>query len=235
VDSLIDLFETVHQPLFVHVHMMGTHLPTWDSYDQAVQAFDGYMQEVIGGLQRMNQLDNTMIILYTDHGFTDVTNVRIPLMIRFPDGAHAGVIMHNTQNLDIAPTILDYLGIMPPSWMTGQSLLEGEPPSTRPIFSAAPNYIMANQKNELQLDQSKIGPPFYQFGTIGMVICQNVYTLETASLKWTQSQVQGYPNPCPPGSLPSDRQAQDIMLAQLRTDGFQVGPLEAALAPPAAQ
>jgi hypothetical protein len=144
IDQAMALFKTIQQPLFIHVHMMGTHSGSWTHYDQEIQDFDGYMQQVIDQLTQMGKLDDTVIIVYTDHGFLNVSNVRIPLMIRFPNGEHAGVITHNTQNLDIAPTILDYLGIQPPSWMGGQSLLGGEPSATRPIFSAAPNYRSGN-------------------------------------------------------------------------------------------
>ena len=229
VDQLMTLFRTVHQPLFVHVHMMGTHLPNWDNYDQGVQAFDGYMHQVIDDLTQMGQLNNTVIILYTDHGFTDVDNVRIPLFIRFPNEQYAGVITTNTQNLDIAPTILDYLGIQPPTWMTGQSLLKGQPSATQPIFSAAPNYRTGNTQNELQLDESKIKPPFYQFGSINMVVCQKWYSVNTSQLSWQEEDIQDYPDPCDPSSLPTDSQAQQMILNQLKTNGFDTTTLAAAL------
>jgi hypothetical protein len=230
VDQLMHLFQTVHQPLFVHVHMMGTHLTEWTTYDQAIQAYDHYMKEVVDDLKQMGQLDNTLIIIYTDHGFLDVTNVRIPLMIRFPNEEYTGKINHNTQNLDIAPTVLDYLGIQPPSWMAGQSLMKGEPPANRPIFSAAPNYRSANTKNELQLDLTKIKPPFYQFGTIGMVICQKWYALDTSQLSWQEGDIVGYPTPCAADSMPDDSSAHQILIGQLVKDGFNINALEPLLA-----
>ncbi len=235
VDQLMSLFQTVQQPLFVHVHMMGTHLgDEWNLYDPAIQAYDGYMREVIDDLTEMGKLDQTVIIVYTDHGFTDVSNVRIPLLFRFPNGEYAGMITNNTQNLDIGPTILDYLGITPPDWMTGQSLLAGEPPATQPIFSAAPNYRTGNAMNELQLDLSKIKPPFYQFGTIGMVICQEWYAVNTTSMIWQEGEVEDYPTPCDASVMPNDDQAKQILLNQLKTNGFDVTTLQAALFKPQA-
>ena len=222
VNELMNLFRTIHQPLFVHVHMMGTHLDKWDTYDQAITGFDGYMKEVIADLTQMGKLENTVIIVYTDHGFTDVTNMRIPLMIRFPHEQYTGQITHNTQNLDIAPTVLDYLGITPPRWMTGQSLIAGEPDALRPIFSAAPNYRTGNTKNELQLDESKIKPPFYQFGTIGVLVCQKWFALDTSQLSWTEGIVEDYPTPCDENSLPTDSQAHQLVYAQLARDGFDL-------------
>ncbi|MDR3573412.1 MAG: sulfatase-like hydrolase/transferase [Anaerolineaceae bacterium] len=229
VDQLMTLFRTIHQPLFVHVHMMGTHIPSFDNYDQDIAAYDGYMKEVINDLTQMGQLDNTVIIVYTDHGLMNVTNMRIPLMIRFPNGQYAGKITNNTQNLDIAPTILDYLGIQPPSWMTGQSLLRGQPPATQPIFSAEPSYRSGNSHNELQLDMSKVKPPFYQFGSFGMVICQKWYAVDANQLTWMEGTVEQYPTPCADSSMPTDSQAKQILLNQLNSNGFDTTTLAAAL------
>ena len=223
------LFKTVNQPLFIHAHLMGTHSPnSLDELDSNTTIFDQYMQKLVGDLKQMGKLDQTVIIVYTDHGYGDVSNVRIPLMIRFPNEQHAGEILHNTQNLDIAPTILDYLGMQPPAWMEGTSLLEGQPPLTRPIFSAAPSFRADTEFHRLELDLSKVKPPFYQFGTVGMVICQNWYALDTASLAWQTAVIQDYPNPCPASSLPSDRQAKETMLNQLKSEGFDTRTLETA-------
>ncbi len=241
------LFQNVDQPLFVHVHLMGTHdgnlSPTvrvfskgeeetdpnkMDFYDDAILSFDGYMSQLVEMLKETGCFDNTMIVVYSDHGMGNVSDVRVPLLIHFPGSEHAVVLTSNTQNLDIAPTILDYLGVAPPSWMRGQSLLQGEPPVDRPIFSAAPNYREHNDVGRLQLDLTKVKPPFYQFGKIGMAICQNWYAVDTATSAWQEEQIGGYANPCPPGSLPDRAQAQELMLDQLQTDGFDVSSLREA-------
>jgi len=231
VDQIISLFRNVQQPLFIQAYLMGTHLAGPDQYDDAIQTFDEYVREITQDLARTGKLDQTLIIIYTDHGRENVSNVRTPLLIRFPDGEHAGIITHNTQNLDIAPTILDYLGIAPPDWMAGQSLLMGEPPATRPIFSAYPNFRAVNNEENLELDLSKIKPPFYQFGIIGMVICQRWYAVDTTALTWQIETIPGYPTPCEDNVLPSDRQAQQMLLDQLRADGFDVSSLKATLDP----
>jgi hypothetical protein len=224
------LFHDISQPLFIHVHLMGTHkADDMAGYDDEVSEFDGYMQQVITELKGIGQLDNTVVIVYTDHGFGDLSNVRIPLMIHFPNGKYAGTLTHNTQNMDIAPTILDYLGIQPPAWMDGVSLLKGEPAVDRPIFSASPSFRVDNEFNRLELDPSQVKPPFYQFGTVGMVICQKWYAVETSSLTWHASEIQGYPTPCSPGTLPTERQAQQIMLDQLAHNGFDISTLKSAL------
>jgi hypothetical protein len=244
IDQTLSLFQNAQQPLFVNVYMLGTHSGViaphnrvfskgetlnnnnvMDFYDDAVLDFDQYMHEVTDALAKMGKLDQTIIIIYSDHGIGDVSNVRLPLIMRFPGGEYAGKMTHNTQNLDIAPTLLHYMGIPQPEWMAGQSLLKGEPPANRPVFSAVPNFTFLNSLNQLQIDPKKTKPPFYQFGTIGMVICQNQYTLDTSSLIWKQSAIPNYPTPCAPDSLPPDRQARQMMVDQLKADGFDVSTL----------
>jgi len=229
IDQTISLIQHIQQPLFIHIYMMGTHQFMYESYDDAIHGFDDHVREITQALEQTGKLDNTIIVVYTDHGQANVRNIRTPLIIRFPHGQYAGKIQNNTQDLDIAPTILDYMGIKPPDWMAGQSLLKGEPPATRPIFSDIPNYQKDNGNNRLELDLSKIKPPFYQFGAIDMVICHKWYTLDTSSMAWSQGPIAGYPNPCSADAMPDDRQAQQAMLDQLKKDGFDVTALESAL------
>ena len=228
MEQLFSLLQDIHQPLFVQVYMMGTHIFMYDDYDQAVHNFDGYVQEVVNELERTGKLDQTIIVVYTDHGKTNQRKVRTPLLIRFPNGEYAGKIVNNTQNLDIPPTILDYLGLKKPDWMAGRSLLKGEPPADRPIFSTSTSYSTGNGKGQLMLDMSKIKPPFYQFENIDMIICNHWYTADTLKLSWQTGVIQNYPTPCDPSTLPDNHKAQQIMLDELKHDGYDVSILESA-------
>jgi phosphoglycerol transferase MdoB-like AlkP superfamily enzyme len=231
VDQILSLFNDIDQPLFIHVYMMGTHLGTLVGYDDAIHNFDAYMQQITSSLAQMGKLENTIIILYTDNGFNETSNERIPLLIRFPNAQYTGTIHNNTQNLDIGPTVLDYLGIRQPAWMGGQSLLKGEPSADRAIFSAAPNYLVGNIRNELQIDTSKTKPPFNQFGRVGMVVCQKWYQLDTSQLAWQQGNVNGYTGQCDPSTQPADAQARQMLIDQMKKDGFDVSSLEPATDP----
>ena len=243
MNELLSLLASKKQPSFVHVHFMATHggnvspknrvfsyddkhqtpANSMDFYDDGILDFDQEMSEVVDELTKTGMLDQTIIVVYTDHGYGDTSKVRIPLLIRFPNGEYAGKLVNNTQNLDIAPTILDYLGIKPPDWMSGQSLLKGEVPVNRPIFSATPNYFDHNGTGgREQLDLSKIRPPFYQFGSVIMVVCQKWYELRTSSLSWQEGEIHGYTTPCKPESLPDDQQAQQMILDRLKVDRFDI-------------
>jgi arylsulfatase A-like enzyme len=107
VRQILETFQDIQQPVFVQVYMMGTHEGMYDSYDDAIRDFDGYVQQVTNGLARMGKLDNTLVIVYSDHAQSNMRNVRLPLILRFPGGEYSRKIVHNTQNLDIPPTILD--------------------------------------------------------------------------------------------------------------------------------
>jgi hypothetical protein len=227
--QLFYIIEDVEEPWFVHVHLMGTHQYLYDDYDEAVLNFDRYLLRAVRKLEQAGKLDETLVIVYSDHGRNNERLVRTPLVVRFPGGEYAQTLTHNTQNLDLAPTILDYLGLEPPAWMGGHSLLSGEPPVDRPVFSVAPNYRKDNGQGRLELDLGKIKPPFYQFGTIDMIICHRAYSVDTTELTWKETNIHGYPRRCSPETLPGERQAQGRLLEQLREHGFDVSRLKAAL------
>ena len=88
-----------------------------DYYDDAILSFDQYAGEVIDSLKASGEYDNTILIINSDHAMQYRMEERIPLIIHFPGDDHAGRISQNVQNLDIAPTILDYLGMAEPAWM----------------------------------------------------------------------------------------------------------------------
>jgi hypothetical protein len=246
ITQLIRQLREAKQPLFVHIHLMYTHGPTFtprkqvfsageeqtrnwmpDFFDDAVLDFDSYVGELLDELTSSGMLDQTVLVVYSDHVHGWQTNARIPLLFRFPNGEFAGRIRNNTQNLDIAPTLLDYLGMEKPGWMPGRSLLAGEPESTRPIISAGvigldcppPDWWCA-------IDQSLVKPPFYQFGYLQIVICQKLYTLTLSTNQLSESDVSGHTAPCNENTLPNGTQVRRIMLDHLRTYGFDVSSLE---------
>jgi hypothetical protein len=140
------------RPLFAHVHLLATHGPLFnpprrtfsagqqqtepwmrDFYDDAILEFDAYLGRIVAALRARGRLDQTILVVYSDHGMRYETAAPVPLVIRFPGGRHRGVVRANAQGLDIAPTILDALHLPRPPWMAGSSLLAPVDPC-RPIF-----------------------------------------------------------------------------------------------------
>jgi hypothetical protein len=207
LEKLIEIITDSTSPFFVHVHMMGTHGPefyptvyefslgktqdeNWmtEFYDDAILSFDNYLHIILETLERTGKIDNTILIIYTDHGMRYQVNDRIPLIIHFPDDEYAGRIQANVQNLDIAPTLLDYLELPIPDWMEGTSLISGEIPTKRLIFSTG-----------LKDSASERGPltsPFYQFGYFNIIHCNKWYRYEVESVGWTSGEIAGHTAPC---------------------------------------
>lgn len=106
---------------------------------------DDNFGRVMDLLERSGKLDDTAVILTSDHGFflgewrmydkrfMHEPSIRVPLMVRYPGMIKAGSSCDEAAlNVDIAPTLLELAGVHPPSAMHGRSLvsiLKGESPA----------------------------------------------------------------------------------------------------------
>ena len=110
-----------------------------DRYDAEIAATDYEIGRVLGELDRRGLKENTLVVVTSDHGETlgehniyfhhvsDLydTNLKVPLLIRLPERLPAGRrVDRQTRLIDIAPTVLELLGISEPAFTpTGKSLL----------------------------------------------------------------------------------------------------------------
>jgi hypothetical protein len=152
-------------------------------------------------------------------------NERVPLIIHFPGNEYAGRISGNAENMDIAPTILDYLGLPIPAWMEGVSLLNGNQDDQRLIFSTGTTETKPNEDEIEFLDASLDQPPFYQFSYINVIDCQNWYSFNLNTYVWTFGTVTGYVNPCDPEVLPGMDEIEQVVYNRLTADGFDISSL----------
>lgn len=122
-------------------------------YDGEVRFSDALVSLVWRELGRRELLENTLVVVTADHGeelgdhhdyFYHICSVhepalRIPLMIRLPDGRGAGArVAELVENVDIAPTLLELLGEPLPADLDGESLvpqLEARPAAGRRALS----------------------------------------------------------------------------------------------------
>ena len=112
---------------------------------------DDSVGRIVAAIDELGQLDNTIVVVTSDHGFWygehGLSNerrlsyeeaLRIPMMIRYPDRVSAG--LRPTQmvlSIDIAPTMLELAGVTPPDNLQGMSLapiLDGGNPEWRSSF-----------------------------------------------------------------------------------------------------
>lgn len=246
IRQVIRLLRWSDTPLFIHVHLMDTHGPRFypqrqefstgqnqgdewmqDFFDDAVMEYDSYVGRILNALNNNGLMDYTILIVYSDHASNWRTDDRVPLLLRFPHGEFAGRIHENTQNLDIAPTLLDYLGMEIPGWMPGQSLIGGELSATRPILSAGVVGVDCQPPDWLcEIDESRITPDFQQFGYIQLTVCQQMYTLTLETNTLATSRVREHTAPCPQADLPTPKEARRLIHDHLSQNGFDISMLE---------
>lgn len=105
----------------------------------------GYVDQVL--TEFLSELPNdTVVVLTSDHGESlgerdcwghglnlYQESLHVPLLMRGP-GIAPGIVEEPVQHLDLAPTLLDLVGIPIPTEMVGRSLLDGG--SSRPLVSS---------------------------------------------------------------------------------------------------
>jgi arylsulfatase A-like enzyme len=135
-------------------------------------------------------------------------------VIHFPRGEHAGRLKVDTQNLDLAPTLLDYMNLSQPEWMHGNSLLA---PLDR-------NRLIFSFDNITDADELK-KPPFFQFGTIRVIECQKWLLLNLRTGELESGEVDGYTAPCKAADLHPVAEIRNTMLNLLLNNGYDVSSL----------
>ena len=236
-------------PLFLHIHLMDTHGPefyvprqhfsqpgekndNWntDYYDDAILNSDAYIGDLFRHLEQTGQRNNTLVILYSDHGLDWSTLDRVPLLFWFPQQRYAGSIQANVQLLDVAPTILDYLGISQPSWMSGRSILAPDLPMSRPIYSAIVNdrlLRVTDDRTTWVVNEAEIKPPFFQLGKLDLVVCDRWYSLDLDATALTYGHIPGSTAACGDEETPSPAQAARLIVEYLKKARYDVGSLPA--------
>lgn len=101
-------------------------------YEVAAGVLDQGVGRVLDALQRNGLEENTLVIVTTDHGIplpgmkchhTD-GGLGVMLMVRGPFGFSGGRVSNAlVSQVDIFPTLCDVLGLEPPPWLQGTSLM----------------------------------------------------------------------------------------------------------------
>ncbi len=159
------------RPFFLYLHFMDVHEYAAPAdhrifgqdqkgfYLASIRWTDEVLARVARVLDRAGMLENTVLIVASDHGETFGENgrhghaynvyspvLRVPLIVRLPFDVPAMRVSTQVRNLDIAPTMLDLAGIPVPDDFEGRSLvplITGEGDATdRPSFASLPAPIM---------------------------------------------------------------------------------------------
>lgn len=108
-----------------------------DLYDGCVRSFDDEVSRIVDYLKESGLNENTIIVIYNDHGLelfdrhiwgqgnsviNNDSDGRIPLIIVDPRRKGGNIVSHVARSIDIAPTLLELVGLPVPPLMEGVSL-----------------------------------------------------------------------------------------------------------------
>ncbi len=127
------------------------------NYLDALHLSDGYVGQLLQRLEDEGLSQNTVVVLSSDHGplfrgkqFLYDGGMRIPLIVRFPDGRSAGAVNHDlVSGVDIAPTLLGFSGFRPPTGaMQGQDIF-GK------AYRPRPHVFAARDRMDISIDRMR--------------------------------------------------------------------------------
>ncbi len=128
----------------------GTRQDFIDLYDAEIAFNDHHFGVLMEDLKAMGQYEDTMILLLSDHGEEFLEHggwehgrtlqgnqLNVPMILKLPGGRGAGQEVDSVvRQVDVLPTLVDYLGLESPPLLDGSSLLpllDSEAPGTGPV------------------------------------------------------------------------------------------------------
>jgi arylsulfatase A-like enzyme/Tfp pilus assembly protein PilF len=150
--------------VFLWVHLFDPHYPyappvefaeryRGRPYDGEIAYVDSLVGQVVARLKKASLYDSTLLVVAGDHGegldqhsepahgvFLYESTLHIPLIIRTPDPRYRGRVGALVRDIDVMPTVLDYLGLPLPDSLDGRSVLPlmagGQEPERRAYAEA---------------------------------------------------------------------------------------------------
>lgn len=133
-----------HVPLEAPIELAAGRTP----YEAEVSFMDQELGRLLAQLKRDGVLDSTVVIVVADHGesngehreathgaFCFDSTLKVPLIVRYPDGFGAGSQVDVVTSItDVAPTVLDALGLEIPDDLDAQSLYRTLEPDDRGAY-----------------------------------------------------------------------------------------------------
>jgi arylsulfatase A-like enzyme/Tfp pilus assembly protein PilF len=154
-------------PFLMWVHCYDPHAPydppepykekyRSEPYDGEIAYTDAAMGKLFSGLKKLGLYDGALIAVMADHGeslgdhgerhhgiFLYDETIHVPLLFKLPGKLAAGErVDERVQLVDVAPTVLKRIGIVAPTVMQGQSLLDLI--TKKPVSQDRPAYSMTD-------------------------------------------------------------------------------------------
>jgi N-sulfoglucosamine sulfohydrolase len=173
-----------------------------------VQAFDAGLGVLLAELERIGELDNTIIVVSGDHGIPGFPRgkcnlydfgVAVPLAISWGDKISTkGRVVDDFVNLpDLAPTFLEVAGVTPPDVMTARSLVPVLKSSKSGLVDASRDHVVVGRERHVAAARLNALPyPQRAIRTKDFLYIHNV-----KPDRWPMGVAPGYGNP--PGPMPA--------------------------------
>ncbi len=117
----------------------------WSRYLEEVQIFDRKVGAILDRLEREGLADNTIVMVFGDNGrsfprdkgYVYDGGLRVPLIVRWPDGKNAGTVDDRMISMiDFGPTVMDLAGIERPAHLQGRSFARDTDTGRTRIYGA---------------------------------------------------------------------------------------------------
>ncbi|MGE5236167.1 MAG: sulfatase-like hydrolase/transferase [Acidobacteriota bacterium] len=246
IASLFRFIDRKPGPFFAIVHLLGTHGPTFapsrrvfsvgheqttgfqpEWLDDAILDFDHDVEEVTDELRRRRLLDDTVLVLYSDHGMGYRTEHRVPLIFRFPGGERVGHVDAPAQLADVAPTLLDDLGLPIPAWMDGRSLLRRPYDRCRWIIAASAGL---GEEAKSARESRDHDPSLPWLAYVDVALCDRRYRFFTVSQKAFELPRLNPPEACGDCPAAGFTEVARSLVARLDAHGYDDLSLPALMA-----
>jgi hypothetical protein len=196
--SLKRLIEGAGGPIFAYFHVSITHGPRFgdrmkvfsagktqvrdyetDFYDDAILSMDYIFGLMLESLAKSGKLENTVIIIKTDHGVYYEIENPVPLIVHLPGQTGQRVVDLNVQYMDIAPSLVSLLGLPVPGWMEGSVIFPGideRAVADRPIYIVRSE--LKRTGREIRGYNPSPGPPYYGVDSASVIKQDMAYVVD---------------------------------------------------------
>ncbi|HXI39526.1 MAG TPA: tetratricopeptide repeat protein, partial [Bryobacteraceae bacterium] len=240
-------------PFFLFLHLYDLHAP-YDlpqdprlrhgetGYDAELAYVDGVLGDFLAFLDRRQLLQKALIVFTSDHGeglgqhgesthgyFIYQSTLHVPLIIHWPAGSRRlsqNRVDETASLLDVAPTILDAIGLTRPSEMRGRSLIRagsGEEVYSESVY--ARNHFGCAALRSLRVGRYKYidapKPELYDLSSDPNEL-QNLYEQQRSRATVLRERIIAVRSSSPAG--PSSKPPTPETINALRSLGYLSGP-----------
>lgn len=240
------------QPFYAQLHLMSTHCcrqaPRSEEFSaedfpgagerrapyiadrlNAIRDVDGLIERIYRFLESRGVLENTILVLYSDHSYQWDSVRRVPLLVRFPGGTHAGRRTENVLLSAVPGLLTEALGIERPPWMRpGPGLRGGEdvtdPVPGEPLFGLSSFDYRRYSLGEGGLSKmTDPGPPNWGIREVSMIVCSRWYKAALDEGRVAAGTVVGHTAPCSEEAFPDRAEVVKLFEEEMAEHGLVWG------------